>query len=305
MMGPGDDLPSLTRRKDHLGVLRYIRLHELREPQMVVDHGQSLLGTDVSRRAGDELTRLAAIEQICLAALDLGNHELANTCLDQLRKSGVEKESVRFRRLLARCLEASGDYDGANKIYDDFLKDNSANLVALQRKYCIAKAQDLAPEKIVEALNEYLGQNMADASGWYEMYELRMKYSDFKGAAYALEQVVLGCPLDSEIHRELAEVYATLGGLENLMLARKHMAQSLELDGSNTKAQLGLVSVAHQYLKESASAGKKNVDEHECLVAKELVKYGASQVLKSHKGKDNYDAVKRSMDEYTSSLDKL
>jgi len=305
-MGPGDDLPTLIGRKDHLGVLRYVRAHELRKPELVVEHGQNLLGKDLSKHIGDEETRLAAIEQICLAALDVGKHDLADKCLDQLRNSGIDKDSVRFRCLLARCLEASRDYDGATKIYDALLKDNPANLVALQRKYCIARATQKEPEKIIEALNEYLGQNMVDVSGWYEMAKIRMSYCDYKGAAYALEQVVLGSPLDAEMHCLLAEVYATIGGLANLTLARKHMAQSLELDSSYVRAQFGLVAVANQYLEESAAAGKKDLDEHEVLVAKELVKYGASEVLKSYKGNTKMlDVVKRVMDDYTDNLDEF
>lgn len=303
MLGPGDDLPTLVGRKDHLGVLRYIRSHELREPKLVVEHGQSLLGKDLTRGIGDDETRLAALEQICLAALDVANHDLADKCLDQLKKSGVDKDSARFRRLLARCLEASSDFEGAGAIYDDMLKENPANLVALQRKYCIARALQLEPEKVVEVLNEYLAQNMSDVSGWYEMAQLRMKLCDFKGAAYALEQVILGSPLDADMHRLLAEVYATIGGLENLTLARKHMSQALELDASNVRAQFGLVAVANQYLEESAAAGKKDVDEHEVLVAKELVKYGASQVLKTYKGHKMLAIVKGVMDDYTDNLD--
>lgn len=306
MMGPGDDLPTLIGRHDHLGVLRYLRVHELREPELAVEHGQKLLGKDLSKRIGDDETRLAALEQICLAALDLGQHDLADLCLNHLRNSGIDKDSVRFRCLLARCLEASRDYDDATKIYDALLKENPANLVALQRKYCIARATQQKPEKVIEALNEYLGQNMSDVSGWYEMSQIRMSLCDYKGAAYALEQVILGSPLDPEMHRLLAEVYATIGGLANLTLARKHMAQALELDSSNVRAQFGLVAVANQYLEESAAVGKKDVDEHEVLVAKELVKYGASEVLKSYQGnKKMLDAVKRMMDDYTDNLDEF
>ena len=303
MMGPGDNLASLVGSKDHLGVLRYIRSHELREPTLVVEHGQALLGKDLSKGMGDTEVLVAALEQICLGSLDIGMHNLADKCLEQLRSNGIEKESVRFRRLLARCLEASGNYDGATKIYDALLADNPANLIALQRKYCIARAKRMEPELVVNALNDYLGQNMSDVSGWYEMAQLRMTLCDFKGAAYALEQVILGSPLDAEMHRMLAEVYATLGGLENLILARKHMSQSLELDSSSVRAQLGLVSVANQYLEESALAGKKDIDQHEILVAKELVKYGASQVLKSYEGSKMLGIIKRVMDDYVDNID--
>jgi cytochrome c-type biogenesis protein CcmH/NrfG len=302
-----EDLPSLIQRKDHLGILRYIRSHELREPKLVVTHGQALLGKDLSSKRidGDAAARLAVLEQVCLAALDMANHELAEVCLSQL-KLVVDKDSARFRRLLARCLEASGGYEQAEKIYDGLLKDNPANVVALQRKYCLARAQGKEPREIIDALNEYLGQQMMDVSGWYEMAQLRLSLADFKGAAYALEQVVLGSPLDADIHRQLAEVYATIGGLENLTMARKHMAQALELDSTNIRAQFGLVSVANQYLEELAAANtkvKKDIDEHDELVAKELVKYGTAEVLKSYKGTKMFETVKRVMDDYTENIE--
>ncbi|KAL3900983.1 MAG: hypothetical protein SGARI_006139 [Bacillariaceae sp.] len=300
MLGPGEDLTSLSAKKDHLGVLRYIRAHELRESDLVISHGTALLGgPKLAKRLDDTASRAAALEQICLAACDTDDLDMAQVALSQLA-AHVNKDSVRFQRLSGRCLEAAGDYNGAMIIYEELLQQNPANVMALQRKYCVMRAQQTEPtEKVIAALNEYLGQQLQDVSGWYEMAQLRMSLADFKSAAYALEQVVLGSPLDANLHRELAEVYATVGGLENTKLARKHMAQSLELDPSNIRAQLGLVSVANQYLEESAGAGKKQADEHEKLVAKELVKFGAAEVLKSYKGSKMFSNVKRVMDDYT------
>ena len=313
MMGPEYDLPTLVKRNDHLQVLRYIRVHELREPKLVIEHGKALLGDKLSKSLDDDAPRLAALEQICLAALDMSNHELAELCLSQLKESGgsskkaavINPESARFRRLLARCLEASGDYTGATKIYDALLRENPANLLALQRKYCIARAMNgnkSDKSSVITALNDYLGQNMSDTSGWYEMSQLRLSMADYKGAAYALEQVVLGCPLESNIHMKLGEVYATIGGLENLSCARKHMSQALELNPNNVRAQFGLVSIANQYLEESAAGSKKDVDEHEILVAKELLKYGSSKVLESYKGGKLYSVVQKVMKDYTDNV---
>ncbi|KAG7339074.1 tetratricopeptide repeat protein [Nitzschia inconspicua] len=305
MIGPGEDLTSLSAKNDHLGVLRYIRAHELREPSLVIQHGTALLGPSLHKSLDDAASRTAALEQICLAALDVDDLELAQTSLKELATThNIDaKESSRYQRLQARCLEAAGDYDGAMMMYDDMLKANPSNVVALQRKYCVLRAKGSDTVAVVEALNEYLGQQLSDVSGWYEMAQLRLSLADYKGAAYALEQVVLGSPLDADIHCQLAEVYATLGGLDNTVLARKHMAQALELNPINIRAQMGLVSVANQYLEESDAAGKKSLDEHEQLVAKELVKYGAAQVLKSYKGTSMFAAVERVMNDYTENLE--
>jgi len=330
-MGPGDDLDSLSENDDHLGVLRYIRAHELREPEKVIQHGQALFGDQVKNVGGvtDKAARSAALEQICLAAIDVNNHALAEKCLDELKQTSTAfsgknkdgslvKDSDRYRRLLGRCLEAADDYDGAMVLYGKMLKENPSNLIALQRKYCILRSKslqqnaDVPMNVVLDALNEYLGQQLSDVSGWYEMSQLRLSLADFKGAAYALEQVVLGSPLDADIHRELGEVYATIGGLEYCTYARKHMAQALELDPTNIRAQFGLVCVANQYLEESNASSKKNIDEHERLVARELVKYGAEGVLRSYKGSHKmfakgshkmFDTVKRVMDDYTENLE--
>lgn len=300
MMGPDEDLPTLIAKKDHLNVLRYIRCHQLREPELVISQGEALLGPDLSKKLSDESARLTVLEQICLAAIDVNNDKLADKCLSKL-KEVVSKDSARFRSLLARCLEGDGQSEGAEKIYDALLEDNPANLMALKRKYCLLRSQVGKEVETMDALNVYLQQNISDSAGWYEMSRYCLELGNYRGAAYALEEVVLGCPLDSHVHCMLGEVYATLGGLENLQLARKHMAQSLELDGSNRRALFGLVSVSNDYLAES-SKSKKNVDDHDVEVARELVKYGAEKAVKTYKGTKMFAAVQRVMNDKTKGL---
>jgi len=302
-MGPDEDLPTLIQRSDHLNILRYIRAHELRKPELVVKTGILLLGEKLDKKLmGDESARLAALEQICLAAIDINDLDLSDTCLSELRKT-ISKDSIRFRCLLARCLESSGNLIGAELLYDALLKENPSNLVALQRKYCLLRSQPKKEIEAMEALNKYLEQNMSDTSAWYEMAKFRMTLGDFKGAAYALEEVVLGCPLESSIHCELAEVYATIGGIDNLSLARKHMAQSLELDFRNRRAQFGLVNVSKKFLEAAANATKKNVvDDHEIAVAKELLKFGTEELYKEYEGDALFDAVNSVNKEHTEGL---
>mmetsp|Transcript_21867 Transcript_21867/g.52025 ORF Transcript_21867/g.52025 Transcript_21867/m.52025 type:complete len:319 (-) Transcript_21867:1100-2056(-) len=318
MIGPGDDLATLSNKKDHLGVLRYIRAHALRQPTTVITHGLALFGEQLDlKTASDEASHAAALEQICLAAIDINDHVLAERCLERLKASpaftsdnnvegGLVKDSDRYRRLLGRCLEAANDFEAALGLYDTMLKRNPSNLVALQRKYCVLRSHnESSPEDILDSLNQYLGQQLSDVSAWYEMAQIRLSLADFKGAAYALEQVILGSPLDADVHRELGEVYATIGGLENLTDARKHMAQALELEPSNIRAQFGLVSISQQFLDESdaSSTKQKKLDEHERLVATELVKYGASEIMKSYKGSKYLASVKKVIDDYTENLE--
>jgi len=310
MLGPDEDLDILIESKDHVNILRHLRSKKVRNPDLTLYHGKALLGGDkLDKKAGflfgdDESTRLAVLEQICLSALDVQDHTLANTCLSQLRAS-IGNESIRFRMLLARCLEAGGESEKATTIYDEVLKTHPANLLALKRKYCLAERT----KDRMESLNLYLEQNASDAAGWYEMSKLRKDMGDFAGAAYALEEVVLVCPVDAPAHVALAEAYSTNG---DLLLARRHMAQALELDPNNKRALFGLIMVSNDYLENSSSKSNKNKkqqqnnnnadNEHEIEVAKELIKYSANALLTAYKGNKMFATVQNVVNKYKEKL---
>lgn len=202
-MGPEEDLPTLISRQDHLNILRYIRAHKLREPKIVEKHGKLLLGLaddggqstkKPSRFLGDA-ERLAALEQLCVASLDIGNLTLAESCLDSMQagesNSLVTKESARYRKLLGMCLEASEDYDGAMAVYDALLKDNPSNGYASKRKYCILAAQPGKEVEATQSLNDYLEKHPGDIAAWSQMAEVCLSFSDFQGAAYCYEEVCI------------------------------------------------------------------------------------------------------------------
>eukprot|EP00550_Attheya_septentrionalis_P012271 CAMPEP_0198299246 /NCGR_PEP_ID=MMETSP1449-20131203/44005_1 /TAXON_ID=420275 /ORGANISM="Attheya septentrionalis, Strain CCMP2084" /LENGTH=300 /DNA_ID=CAMNT_0044000735 /DNA_START=45 /DNA_END=947 /DNA_ORIENTATION=+ len=290
LMGPEEDLPTLVARKDHLNVLRFLRAHQVRDPDLTLSSAFALLGgVKLSSKGGlDEAERLAVLEQLCMSALDMQNHDVAEAALGQIRVS-IPAGSVRSRRLLALCLESAGDLGAASTIYDDLIKSNPSNTIALQRKYCILKASN-KPVEAKEALNDYIeGTGGGDPAAWMEMATLCLDMSDYKGAAYALEETVLASPLDATVHCRLAEVYATLGGLSNLKLARQHMAQSLEL-APGARAAFGLVSVASQYLD---ACPPKDMDSLDAQVAKELVKYGTEQILKLYKSTPTANLIQK------------
>jgi tetratricopeptide (TPR) repeat protein len=304
------DLPELVQCQDHLNVLRYIRLHQLREPELVLEAGKGLLGSALDRRISDELIRTTVLEQVCLAALDLSDTSLAELCLRRLKETGaVSPESARFRLLLARCLEANGDWAGADIIYDELLKENPANTKALKRKYCILKAQPGKQIETAEALHAYLQQNYSDAAAWYELAQWRSSMGDYKAAAFCLQEVLLATPTNAKIHCELAECYSTIGGdLDHHRLARQHMAQAIELDDTYVRAQFGLLVTANAYIEEAAKHRKKGSSEEEdeidfqVQVALELVKYSAERLLQTYQGSEMLQSVKKLTQEYLEDL---
>jgi tetratricopeptide (TPR) repeat protein len=277
MTGPEDDLPTLISRNDHLNVLRYIRAHKLREPRIVVKHGMALLGigatTPAPRQTLGDAERLSALEQMCASALDLGDASLADRCIAAIGETvpaadggGAGSSSVRRRRLLGMRLESSGEYDDASSAYDGMLRENPSNAHAARRRYCVAASRSSGGGKAgveaASALDDYLRSRPGDVAAWHEMAEVCLASCDYAGAAYCLEEVVLGCPLDSNVHVRLAEAYCTAGGLSNAKLGRKHMAQAVQLDPDNLRAWYGLIAASEGYLDEveriPTSGGGKN-----------------------------------------------
>jgi tetratricopeptide (TPR) repeat protein len=263
--------------------------------------------------SSSSIARLAALEQLCLACLDVGHFEMAELALQRLVESGVPSESSRRLELLrGRVLEAAGEYDRAETHYRGLLADNPANLLAMKRLYCVHRAQVGGSAKAMDALNSYLEQNYNDSSAWHEMANLRQEMGDFLGAAYALEEALMMAPSDAAVHVRIGECLATADAksVQLLRRARQHMAQALELDPANRRAQMGLVCTSNAYLvaasltaanttSGSATAASASVDDHDASVAKELVKYGADQVLQSYRGSPLFSRVQKLMAEYT------
>ena len=312
------DLATLIRRKDHLNVLRFIRIFELREPALVVEHGKAWLGPELSSKAGNAIVRRTALEQIAMAALDVNDSALASKCLDRLKQNeGIPSESVRFRRLLARCLEASGDLKGAELIYKDLLAETEtpANASAWKREYCLQKAQVGHDIEAHEALVNYLKGHPQDAAAWYELAQMRKALGDFRAAVFCYEEVILASsPLDATLHVELAECCASAAAganankgpssLELLLEARQHMAQALELDPTHTRAQWGLLQCSNLYLqavKGGSSSNKKEtaVDPFQSEVAQALLEHAAEALQKTYRRTTLQAAVQRLCKEYT------
>ena len=138
------------------------------------------------------------------------------------------------------------------------------------------------------------------------MAESCLAASDFCGAAYCYEEVVLGCPLDANAHAKLGEAYCTAGGLDHAKLARKHLAQAVRLDPDNLRAWYGLISAAECYLEEVeriSTKGKKEAEEEGVEVAKELIKFGGEKLMQVYRGnKDMTKLVERLLKESAESL---
>ena len=80
----------------------------------------------------------------------------------------------------------------------------------------------------------------ADEGAWQQLAELHLKAGRYEAAAFCYEELVLMQPTSHLYHCRLAELYATVGP-KQLLAARKHFAQSLDLKrAGNARALHGL-----------------------------------------------------------------
>ncbi|KAJ8641683.1 hypothetical protein MRB53_018377 [Persea americana] len=198
-----------------------------------------------SKLGNDEWT---LYEQVAIAAMDCQHFDVAKDCLRSLRSKFPG--STRVARLEGMLLEAKGSWAEAEKAYAHLLKDNPLDQVIHKRKVAMAQAQGNVSSAI-ECLNKYLEIFMADHDAWRELAEMYVTLQMYKQAAFCYEELILFQPTVPLHHLAYAEasgkgqpldrclkVLYTLGGLENLQMAKKYYASTIDLTGGKNSRAL-------------------------------------------------------------------
>lgn len=81
---------------------------------------------------------------------------------------------------------------------------------------------------------------MADFEAWQELSELYITEQDFSKASFCVEELILHNPHNHLLHQRYADIKYTIGGYENLELAKSYYCQSLKLNPNNMRALYGL-----------------------------------------------------------------
>jgi predicted Zn-dependent protease len=230
-MSSTDDL-NLTRREAK-ELLQKWREENSRNPQKV-RRLWSLL--DLDKYLGDE--KWPALEQVCLAAMDLHDAGLIKDCLNQLDTKFPGSGRVKRLKAMAK-LELRDRFDDALKLYDDMIRKDETNSALYKRKIAILIAQKKIAEAI-QGLTDYLKKFMNDQEAWLELGDLYIQEQDYPKAAFCLEELILTNPHNHLYHEKYAEIQYTMGSAESLELARAYFAQALKLNPSNVRALFGL-----------------------------------------------------------------
>lgn len=190
---------------------------------------------DKVTKTGNE--RHLILEQVILAALDTSRFDIAGKCIKEL--SNEFPGSMRVMKFKAMRLEAMERYPEAIEVLDAIIAKDETNAAPRKRKIAILKAKGRRVDSIKE-LNEYLKKFMSDQEAWQELCSLYMAEGDYVKAAFCMEEVLLHNPHSHLIHQRLAEIRYTMGGMDNMEVARTYYTQALKLNPNNLRALYGL-----------------------------------------------------------------
>ncbi|KAA1101502.1 hypothetical protein PGT21_022763 [Puccinia graminis f. sp. tritici] len=286
---------SLNQAIDRLKVLRD---SGLRQSQEVVELAEVVLGTaGRTSRLGDDLWTV--YEQVAVAALDIGNVELAKTVIQRLEAKFPK--SARVTVLHGMLMEAQGDLLGAKSFYEQELEKPFSpknadlgsvgelnmrvrkRLIALHlhhspptcpqasQPYSSSSSTSSTPFSLhtaIQLLVDHLDTVYSDPEGWLQLADIYASLGLYEQSLSALEDLILIQPENTFHILRYAETAYTAGEYE---LSYKTYLRVIELSdrisseskgGPCRRAALGL-KVCIQRLPKSSTRQEieKVIDE--------------------------------------------
>lgn len=272
--------------KDALDVLNHIRFHHIRKPRSVINYGIYLLSEHQSKLGP---ARWDVYEQTCVAALDFGETSIADQYVKLLEVRWPD--SARVARLKGMVYEAKGEYDEADKIYNNMLTKSEANTLALKRQISILRAKGDYRSAIM-MLTDYLKNFSADISGWQELANLQHSLGKISEAAYCYEELILADPHNYLLHTKYAELLYSIGGIDKMVAARRHFVQAIHFKSKmNARAMLGTCMSANALL----TVKGRNTSENDSLINNSVHSKAASDLLDVYENGNAPSDIKSAM----------
>ncbi|KAG7445654.1 uncharacterized protein BT62DRAFT_896931 [Guyanagaster necrorhizus] len=191
-----------------LKTLANYRAHNTRASQDVVNKGSIVLKSNGARKLGDEAW--AFLEQLALAAIDIGRLDVADECIKQL--SDKFPGSPRVSVLTGIQMEATLSPETVMKFYDELLAEDSANAAIWKRRISLRKRTDKI-EKTVDELCAYLDTFYNDIEGWLELADIYSSCNQYTQSLQALSHVLLLAPQNPFYFLQFAETAYTAGDI--------------------------------------------------------------------------------------------
>ena len=220
--------------------LKLWRENNSRRSDEVIEHWEEGLRDEVDNF--DE--KWMILEQVSIAAMDTYRPDIVDVTLCRLaEKFGVD--SLRVRRLFAMQHEMREEWSEALEILETILDVDQANSSARKRKIAIFRAQG-DNGKAIHELTRYLKVFMSDQEAWMELSELYILEQDYNKAAFCMEELLLHNPHNHLYHLRNGDIRYTMGGYDQLEVAKQFYSQAVRLAPSNIRALYGLLLTSGQ-----------------------------------------------------------
>ncbi|EGO01303.1 hypothetical protein SERLA73DRAFT_179463 [Serpula lacrymans var. lacrymans S7.3] len=184
------------------------RSQNTRASQETFEKGYLILQKNGHKNMGDDGWDF--LEQLTLAAIDVGRTDVADRCLQLL--SDKFPESARVECLTGIRIEAVDSLETALKYYDDLLSTDSAREGIWKRKISVLRRMgkvDKAANELVEFLDTYY----VDVEAWLELADIYATCNQYDQSLQALSQVLILAPQNPFYALQFAETAYTSGDI--------------------------------------------------------------------------------------------
>ncbi|KAG6336660.1 hypothetical protein ID866_2441 [Astraeus odoratus] len=184
------------------------RSQNKRASQETLEKGILVLKKNGHKKMGDESWDL--LEQLALAAIDVGRLDVADQCLKQL--SDKFPQSPRVDCLRGIRMEASAPPEDALRYYDELLEADAINVAIWKRKIVLLRRTGQVEKAVVE-LSQYLDTFYTDVEGWLELADIYASCNQYEYSLQALSHTLLLVPQNPVYVLQSAETAYTAGDL--------------------------------------------------------------------------------------------
>jgi tetratricopeptide (TPR) repeat protein len=182
------------------------RSQNTRASQETFENGVAILKSNAAKKMGDE--GWAFLEQLALAAIDIGRIDVADRCLQLL--SEKFPGSPRVDCLTGIRMEATERAETVMKYYDQLLSADSANATIWKRKISVLRRTGKI-DRAVDELSEFLDTFYNDVEGWLELADIYTSCNQYTYALQSLSHALLLNPQNPFYVLQAAETAYTAG----------------------------------------------------------------------------------------------
>ncbi|KLO07837.1 TPR-like protein [Schizopora paradoxa] len=205
-----------------------------RESLRVFELGAPLLSNDKwMKQKGDGADSYTWLEQLALAAIDVGRTGVADKCIEIL--SAKFPESPRVDCLAGIYIEATESPEAALRYYQNLLEKDESNAAAWKRQ--ISALRHLGKLDVaVDELSKFLDTYYTDLEGWLELADIYSTCGRYDHALESLQHAMLLAPQNPFYVLQAAETGYTLG---DLPLAIKFFMTVVDMTTSDEEEKAG------------------------------------------------------------------